>query len=99
MRAPLRYHLVAARMEWTPGRAIERMRQGAGNHRQCGAGFPIEAWDRTQQSFGVRMLGSRARDSNAPAAHTVERFGHLDILVNNAGVSQRASVMDLDRAT
>ena len=32
-------------------------------------------------------------------AGTVERFGHLDILVNNAGVSQRASVMDLDRAT
>jgi NAD(P)-dependent dehydrogenase (short-subunit alcohol dehydrogenase family) len=32
-------------------------------------------------------------------AGTVEPFGHLDILVNNAGVSQRASVMDLDRAT
>ena len=32
-------------------------------------------------------------------AGTVERFGQLDILVNNAGVSQRASVMDLDRAT
>jgi 2-deoxy-D-gluconate 3-dehydrogenase len=32
-------------------------------------------------------------------AGTVERFGHLDILVNNAGVSQRGSVMDLERAT
>ena len=32
-------------------------------------------------------------------AGMVERAGHLDILVNNAGVSQRASVMDLDRAT
>ena len=32
-------------------------------------------------------------------AGTVERFGSVDILVNNAGVSQRASVMDLDRAT
>jgi len=32
-------------------------------------------------------------------AGAVERFGSVDILVNNAGVSQRASVMDLDRAT
>ena len=32
-------------------------------------------------------------------AGTVERFGSVDILVNNAGISQRASVMDLDRAT
>src|SRR5215831_2920228 len=32
-------------------------------------------------------------------AGTVERFSHLDILVNNAGLSQRASVMDLDRVT
>jgi 2-deoxy-D-gluconate 3-dehydrogenase len=32
-------------------------------------------------------------------AGTVERFGRLDILVNNAGVGQRASVMELDRAT
>lgn len=32
-------------------------------------------------------------------AGTVEKFGRLDILVNNAGVGQRASVMDLDRAT
>ena len=32
-------------------------------------------------------------------AGTVERFGRLDILVNNAGVSQRGSVMELDRAT
>ncbi|MBV8703902.1 MAG: 3-oxoacyl-ACP reductase FabG [Acetobacteraceae bacterium] len=31
-------------------------------------------------------------------AETVARFGRLDILVNNAGVSQRASVMELDRA-
>jgi NAD(P)-dependent dehydrogenase (short-subunit alcohol dehydrogenase family) len=32
-------------------------------------------------------------------AGTVERFGRIDILVNNAGVGQRASVMELDRAT
>ena len=29
----------------------------------------------------------------------IERFGQIDILVNNAGVGQRASVMELDRAT
>src|SRR5215469_16806614 len=29
----------------------------------------------------------------------IERFGQVDILVNNAGVGQRASVMELDRAT
>ena len=32
-------------------------------------------------------------------AGAAERFGRLDILVNNAGVGQRASVMELDRAT
>ena len=32
-------------------------------------------------------------------AGSVERFGRLDILVNNAGVSQRGSVMELDRET
>ena len=32
-------------------------------------------------------------------AGTVERFGMIDILVNNAGLGQRASVMELDRAT
>jgi 3-oxoacyl-[acyl-carrier protein] reductase len=32
-------------------------------------------------------------------ARTVERFGRVDILVNNAGVGQRASMMELDRAT
>jgi 2-dehydro-3-deoxy-D-gluconate 5-dehydrogenase len=32
-------------------------------------------------------------------AGTVERFARIDILVNNAGVGQRASVMELDRAT
>ena len=30
---------------------------------------------------------------------TIARFGRIDILVNNAGVGQRASVMELDRAT
>lgn len=32
-------------------------------------------------------------------AGAVEQFGRLDILVNNAGGGQRASVMELDRAT
>lgn len=32
-------------------------------------------------------------------AATVERFGRIDVLVNNAGTGQRASVMELDRAT
>ncbi|HJQ58267.1 MAG TPA: SDR family oxidoreductase [Vineibacter sp.] len=32
-------------------------------------------------------------------AEVVARFGRLDILVNNAGVSQRGSVMQLERAT
>ena len=33
----------------------------------------------------------------AAVAATVARFGRLDILVNNAGLSQRASVMELER--
>ena len=45
------------------------------------------------------MVCRRKRHPSNALAGTVERFGHLDILVNNAGVSQRASVMDLDRAT
>ena len=32
-------------------------------------------------------------------ADAAARFGRLDILVNNAGIGQRASVMELDRAT
>ncbi|HEY5755289.1 MAG TPA: SDR family oxidoreductase [Steroidobacter sp.] len=39
--------------------------------------------------------GSVERAVNGAA----ERFGRLDILINNAGVSQRGSVMELDRAT
>jgi 2-dehydro-3-deoxy-D-gluconate 5-dehydrogenase len=77
--------------------------------RDAGAQVAIGARRTLRNAEALASLGSSAaafeldvtNEESIDSAFTgaVERLGRLDILVNNAGVGQRASVMELDRAT
>jgi 2-deoxy-D-gluconate 3-dehydrogenase len=85
------------------GRAVAVALRDAGAHVAIGGrradrnAYVLESLGSSAAAFELDVA-DEASVENALAG-TVERFGRLDILVNNAGVGQRASVMELDRAT